>query len=75
MRLYLFTHDVVGRLLGRETIDLPQLPEPGTVLRPPICDHDCFVTRAVPSQIEETGDLRVAGTVYADVTGPLDPGS
>ena len=74
MRLYLFLHDVDGTVVGRETIELAQLPEPGTVLRPPVSSQDCFVTRAAPSQIEETGDIRIAGTVYADAMRPLDAG-
>jgi hypothetical protein len=32
--------------------------------------HVC-VTRAVPREREDTGDIRIAGTVYADVTGGL----
>jgi hypothetical protein len=72
LRLYLLLHGTDGRLLARDKIELPALPEPGTVLRPPISRIDCFVTRAVPASIEGTGDLRIAGTVYADVTGPLE---
>lgn len=71
MRLFLVLHSYDGRMLSRERIELEHLPEPGTVLRPPVCSTDCFVTRAVPAAIEETGDLRIAGTVYADVTRRL----
>jgi hypothetical protein len=41
----------------------------GTALRPPVSQHACFVTRAVPASIEATGDIRIAGTVYADLLG------
>jgi hypothetical protein len=73
MRLFLVLHDVNGRLLGREKIELDRLPEVGTGLRPPVCETECFVTSAVPASLEDTGDLRFAGTVYADVMAqPLE---
>jgi hypothetical protein len=71
VRLYLYTHDSGGTIVSREKIELPQLPEPGSVLRPPVCTADCFVTRAVPASIEGTGDLRIEGTIYADLMKPL----
>jgi hypothetical protein len=40
------------------------------VLRPPVCEADCFVTRAVPASIEGTGDIRIEGTIYADLMKP-----
>ena len=71
MRLRLFLYSVDGQVLSRETVELPALPEIGTVIRPPLVSIDCFVTRAVPASIEETGDIRIAGTVYADALGSL----
>jgi hypothetical protein len=67
MRLFLLLHDVEGRMVAREKIELDRLPEVGTALRPPVCETECLVTRAVPASLEDTGDLRFAGTVYADV--------
>ena len=71
MRLHLYTHGPDGQVVSRETIELDELPETGTVLRPPICRADCFVTRAAPASLEETGDLRIAGAVYADLVASL----
>jgi hypothetical protein len=71
MRLHLYTHASDGQVVARESIELGYLPEPGTVLRPPICQADCFVTRAAAASLEDTGDLRVAGTIYADLMGRL----
>lgn len=67
MRLYLVISSPDGTQLPNEVIQLPQLPAPGTALRPPLCKHPCFVLRAVPASIEATGDIRIAGTVYADL--------
>lgn len=67
MRFYLFVQSSDGRSLPVERIELKQLPEVGTALRPPVSEHACFVTRAVPANIEATGDIRVAGTIYADL--------
>jgi hypothetical protein len=64
-------HAADGKVMSTERIELPELPAPGTTLRPPICSTDCFVTRAVPASVEDTGDIRIAGTVYADATGAL----
>jgi hypothetical protein len=71
VRLRLITHATDGKVFSTERIELPELPVPGTVLRPPICRTDCFVTRAAPASVEDTGDIGIAGTVYADVTGAL----
>ncbi len=67
MRLYLVTHASDGSPQPTQVIHLDRLPEVGTALRPPVCEHPCFVTRAVPASIEATGDIRIAGTVYADI--------
>lgn len=67
MRLFLLLHDSDGRLVGREKIELDRLPEVGSALRPPVSEAACLVTRAVPASLEDTGDIRFAGTVYADV--------
>jgi hypothetical protein len=69
VRLYLVTHTSDGSPLPTEVIELNQLPAVGTALRPPVCKQHCFVTRAVPASIEATGDIRIAGTVYADLIG------
>ena len=37
--------------------------------RPPVSKALCFVTRSVPASIEATGDIRIAGTIYADLMG------
>jgi hypothetical protein len=58
---------VDGTRLPRETIELSRLPEAGTAIRPPVSSVPCFVTSAVPASIEATGDIRIAGTIYADV--------
>jgi hypothetical protein len=71
VRLYLVLSSADGTTLPTERIELPRLPEVGSTLRPPDVPRSCFVTRAVPSSIEETGDIRIAGWVYADT---LDPG-
>jgi hypothetical protein len=67
VRLYLVMSTADGTPLPRETIQLDALPAIGTAIRPPVSSRPCFVTRATPASIEATGDLRVAGTVYADV--------
>jgi hypothetical protein len=64
--LYLVLTAPDGTALPTERIELPRLPEAGTTLRPPETSRSCFVTRAVPSSLEETGDIRIAGWVYAD---------
>jgi len=69
VRLYLVTHTSDGTPRPTEVIELDQLPAVGTALRPPVCERHCFVTRAVPASIEATGDIRIAGTVYADLIG------
>jgi hypothetical protein len=66
MLLYLVCQRPDGTTLPAEKIELPRLPSVGDTLRPPDAPRACFVTRAVPSSIEATGDLRVAGWVYAD---------
>jgi hypothetical protein len=66
VRLYLVLSSADGTALPTERIELPRLPEVGSTLRPPEVPRACFVTRAVPSSIEETGDIRIAGWVYAD---------
>ena len=71
MRLHLYTHAPDGRVVSRESIELDQLPETGSILRPPFSRADCFVTRATPASLEETGDIRIAGTVYADLVTSL----
>jgi hypothetical protein len=67
MRLFLLLHDVNGSMVAREKIVLDRLPEVGTALRPPVCETACLVTGAVPASLEDTGDIRFGGTVYADV--------
>jgi hypothetical protein len=64
--LYLVCQTPGGTTLPTTRIELPRLPEVGTTLRPPDVPQACFVTRAVPSSLEGTGDIRVAGWVYAD---------
>ena len=66
VRLYLVLSTADGTLLPTQRVELARLPAVGTTLRPPEVPRSCFVTRAVPSSIEETGDIRVAGWVYAD---------
>ena len=66
MLLYLVVQAPDGTALLTTKISLPRLPAVGDALRPPDAPRACFVTRAVPSSIEETGDIRVAGWVYAD---------
>jgi hypothetical protein len=66
MLLYLVCQTPDGSTLPAERIDLPRLPGVGDTLRPPDSPRACFVTRAVPSSIEATGDLRITGWVYAD---------
>lgn len=67
MRFYLVTQTSAGTILPTERIELDQLPAVGTAIRPPVSQHACFVTRAVPASIEATGDIRIAGTIYADL--------
>ncbi len=69
VRFYLVIHASDGRPLPIERVELDQLPAVGTAIRPPVSQHACFVTRAVPASIEATGDIRVAGTIYADLLG------
>jgi len=64
--LYLVCQSPGGTAYPTEKIDLPRLPSVGTTLRPPDVPRACFVTGAVPSSLEATGDLRVAGWGYAD---------
>ena len=71
MRLHLYTHAPDGRVVSRESIEMDHLPETGSILRPPLARADCFVTRATPASLEETGDIRIAGTVYADLVTSL----
>jgi len=74
VRFYLVIHASDGTALPIERIELDRLPAVGTAIRPPVSRHACFVTRAVPASIEATGDIRIAGTVYADLLG-LDSGN
>jgi hypothetical protein len=67
VRYYLMLSTIDGDRLPRETIELSRLPEAGTAIRPPVSSRACFVTSAVPASIEATGDIRIAGTIYADV--------
>lgn len=69
MRFYLVIQAADGTALPLERIELDRLPAVGTAIRPPVSQLPCFVTRAVPASIEATGDIRVAGTVYADLLG------
>lgn len=69
MRFYLVVQAGDGTVLPTERIELDRLPAVGTAIRPPVSRHACFVTRAVPASIEATGDIRIAGTVYADLLG------
>jgi hypothetical protein len=64
--LYLVCQSPGGTTFPTEKVELPRLPVVGTTLRPPDVPRACFVTRAVPSNLEATGDLRIAGWVYAD---------
>ncbi len=66
MLVYLVVAQSDGTAFPTEKIELPRLPAVGDTLRPPDAPRACFVTRAVPSSIEATGDVRVAGWVYAD---------
>jgi hypothetical protein len=72
MRFYLHVQAPDGSTSPVERIELSRLPEVGTALRPPVSRHDCFVTRAVPASIEATGDVRIAGTIYADLMRSSD---
>jgi hypothetical protein len=67
MRLFLLLHDANGNMVAREKIVLDRLPQVGTALRPPVCTTACLVTGAFPASLEDTGDVRFGGTVYADV--------
>jgi hypothetical protein len=67
MRLFLLLHDASGTMVAREKIVLDRLPQVGTALRPPVCTIACLVTGAFPANLEDTGDIRFGGTVYADV--------
>jgi hypothetical protein len=67
VRFHLVTHTSDGSALPTEVIELNQLPAVGTAIRPPVSRQLCFVTRAVPASIEATGDIRIAGTIYADL--------
>ena len=64
---YYLEIEVPGERPAREVVELPKLPEVGTAMRPPVSTVPCFVTRAVPASIEATGDIRIAGTIYADL--------
>ena len=73
MRFYLHIQTADGRTLPVERVELGQLPEVGTAIRPPLASCACFVTRAVPASVEATGDIRIAGTIYADLMrGPRE---
>jgi len=72
VRLYLVLTTPDGTALPTQRVELPRLPPVGSTLRPPDVPRACFVTRAVPSSIEETGDIRVAGWVYADTLGAAE---
>jgi hypothetical protein len=67
VRFYLVVHASDGAARPIELIELNQLPAVGTAIRPPVSTVLCFVTRAVPASIEATGDIRIAGTIYADL--------
>ncbi len=67
VRFHLVAHTSDGTPLPIEVIELNQLPAVGTAIRPPVSKLVCFVTRAVPASIEATGDIRIAGTIYADL--------
>lgn len=67
VRFYLHVLAADGTALPVERVEMSRLPEVGTAIRPPVSTHACFVTRAVPASIEATGDIRIAGTVYADL--------
>ena len=69
MRFYLVIQAADGAKLPIERVELDRLPAVDTAIRPPVSQHACFVTRAVPASIEATGDIRVAGTIYADLLG------
>jgi hypothetical protein len=73
VRLNLYLQAGDGETLSRETVELATLPAIGTMLRPPTASRACFVTRALPATLEDTGDLLIAGTIYADVVGVLTP--
>ena len=73
VRFHLFLQGGDGETLSRETVELAALPGIGTMLRPPTATRACFVTRALPASVEDTGDLLIAGTIYADVVGALTP--
>ena len=72
VRLYLVLSTPDGTTLPTQRVELPRLPSVGSTLRPPDVPRACFVTRAVPSSIEETGDIRVAGWIYADTLGAAE---
>ena len=67
MRLFLLLHDANGNMVAREKIVLDRLPEVGTALRPPVSRRPVSSAVAVPASLEDTGDIRFGGTVYADV--------
>ena len=67
VRFYLVLRSVDGTALPNEVVELPQLPQVGTALKPPVSSRACFVTQAFPANIYATGDLRVAGTIFADI--------
>jgi len=69
VRFYLVIQASDGAKLPIERVELDRLPAVGTAIRPPVSQHACFVTRAVPASIEATGDIRIAGTIYADLLG------
>jgi hypothetical protein len=66
MLLYLICQRSDGTAFPTVKIELQRLPAVAETLRPPDAPRVCFVTRAVPSSIEATGDVRVGGWVYAD---------
>jgi hypothetical protein len=66
MRFWLTIYAPDGTVDGTEIVELPRLPDPGTSIRPPVSSRPCFVTRALPASIHDTGDITIAGTVFAD---------
>jgi len=70
-RYYLVLHRPDGTAASVERIDLPALPAVGTAIERPGSSERYFVTRAVPASVEDTGDIRIQGTIYADLMGQL----
>jgi len=70
-RYDLVLHRADGSPAPTERIELPALPPVGTAIERPGASERYFVTRAVPASVEDTGDIRVEGTIYADLVGQL----